>query len=173
MLAFTLAVALAQAPITAQPCMAPVVRHKRHHKLPAAPLQSCVVPPVAMCFRDPAPDPDLEPISQVVPHYVPAGTTDIVPYEVPPPVVQDCSSGDCYPPATWSTAPLDGIAIYGTVWAPDPGMPISPHLPPPDGRFPPPTGWHGQGAAPELDAGMGLGAVTLLAGTLVVLRARR
>jgi hypothetical protein len=66
--------ALALATVLAQPCMSPHVAHG-HRKHPA-PAQSCITPPVPMCFREPAPEPDLLPVQAPLLYYVTPPTVD-------------------------------------------------------------------------------------------------
>lgn len=48
-------ISLVLAVVLANPCMAIPTQH--HHKRQAIPVQTCAVPVVPMCFRDPVPDP--------------------------------------------------------------------------------------------------------------------
>lgn len=62
------------ATLLAQPCMAPKP-HKHHTHARPEPMQSCVTPPVPMCFREPAPEPDLLPIAAPLIYYMPSADT--------------------------------------------------------------------------------------------------
>jgi hypothetical protein len=50
--------------VLANPCLAPV--HHKHHT--STPAQTCVVPTVPMCFKDPVPDPT-EVVLPPLPYY--------------------------------------------------------------------------------------------------------
>jgi hypothetical protein len=71
---------LALAASLAAPCLAPV-KHAHHHHAKPEPQQSCAVPVVPMCFKDPAPDPTLD---EVV----------VAPYYINVPVEDDGTQGD-------------------------------------------------------------------------------
>jgi hypothetical protein len=140
------------AEVTAAPCMAPKPQehHKRHNApLKAEPVQSCVTPPVPMCFRDPAPEPDIEPLPAPM----------VVPYYINTPVADD-ETGEGPYVETGYNLPISAGGFIGVVT-------VVPRTVTP--RYPSPP----RAQAPEIDPGAGLGAVTLLAGVLVIIRGRR
>lgn len=75
---------LTLATLLAHPCMAPIKPHAHKHHLPT-PVQSCVTPPVPMCFREPEPAPDILPVQQPLIYYqIPPDTADVESDTAPP-----------------------------------------------------------------------------------------
>jgi len=151
----TLAVALAQ------PCLAPpkVAKHHHLHTSGKASVQSCVTPPVPMCFREPAPEPDIEPLAMPLVYYTEGLSTD----NSPPPA-GDTSQDE--PP----TVAGGGVIVIGTTGTYGPiGGGTLPGAP---GGYSPPTG-SPPTRAPEMNGAGAAGALTLLFGCVAVLRGRR
>ena len=131
----------------AAPCLAPKP-HKHHAR--SEPAQSCAAPGVPMCFRDPAPDPAIEPVPAVRPYYI----------DVP---VQDDESGG----GVWieDTAYLgsagynvEGISASYSVGG------ISYRGPPSSPRVVVPV------RTPEISAAGGAAGITLLLGMVAILK---
>lgn len=163
-------ITLILAAVLAQPCLLPQAHH--HKPLPVA---SCVAPlPAALVQSEP------EPVEFAVYRYydtpgmcyqvdVPAAPTGLV-------VTENPTEGYYYGYyAPGLSIPIPGGILVITGQPPAAVPPQDPPYTPPGvvvgtGPLPPPTMVT---KAPEIDAGSGLMAVTLLAGTLVVLRGRR
>lgn len=147
------------AELQAAPCLKPIPKQPRHHShVAAVPVQSCATPPVPMCFREPAPEPDLLPIQPPLIYYTtPPTADDDTPSAVPGPTM----IGE---PSLYY---VGGGGFIGTYALPT----QAPIIIPPEPRYPsPPRVSH---AAPEIDPGSAVSAALLLAGGLVVLRGRR
>jgi hypothetical protein len=128
----TIALTLAIAPCGIPP--------KAHHRKPVL-AQTCVAPQVPMCFRDPAPEPDIAPMPDVLPYYINTpvaddGTQGEGPYIDTSQIITPAPTGYSYPPAPVPRSP-------------------TPH------------------AAPELGATQACGALTLLLGSIAMLKGRR
>jgi len=157
----TLAVAVG----TAQPCLAPPKAAKHHHShiIGNVPIQSCVTPPVPMCFREPAPVPDIEPLAAPLIYY----TVGLLPDDSPPPPADDTSQDE---PPIIAGGGVVVIGTYGPIGGGGTPEPPGGYSPPPVGTpccATPPT------RAPEMNGPGAAGALTLLLGFVAVLRGRR
>jgi hypothetical protein len=161
MISLVLAVAIG----TAQPCLAPpVIHHHGHRAHVPQPVQSCVTPPVPMCFREPDTEPDILPIAAPLIYYTsppladdtpPAGETS----QDEPPII-----------AGGGVIVLGTTGIYAPIGGGDTPVPPGGYSPPPVGTpccATPPT------RAPEMNGPGAAGALTLLLGCVAVLRGRR
>ena len=175
MISVILAVALAT------PCMAPPkpVHHRKHHAAVAA--QSCVTPPVSMCFREPAPDPEPIPLPQVVPYYITASAAPTT-----APAATYSSEGASFDGYTF--VPGGGGGVVSSITVSKPSKPVIVTTttvvtiiePPPAPPITPMPPWHTRPRdpphnvrCPEMDASTGLSACLLLGGILAVIRGRR
>jgi hypothetical protein len=141
MLSFALTVALAV------PCGIPKLHHA-HHK--AEPVQTCAAPIVPMCFREPSPDPSVEPMPTVLPYYI---TTP----------VQDDESGEgAYIEQTnfsYSSIEPGAYVPFGEGTG---GIvpPIGPHIPP-------------TARAPEINGQGAAAALTLLLASIAIAKGKK
>jgi hypothetical protein len=137
MLSFALTVALAA------PCGIPKPHHAHHA---AEPAQTCVAPVVPMCFRDPPPDVDLEPMPNVRPYYINT------------PVIDDESGEGVWIETTYEIGSIGGVETLTST----PGGYI-----PPTGTRVPPTA-----RAPEISGQGAACALTLLLGSIAIAKGR-
>lgn len=136
---------LALAVVLANPCLAPV--HHKHHTV--TPVQSCVVPAVPMCFKDPVPDPEIAPIPQVLPYYI-------------TPTADDGTQGEGpYIGEADSLVPSSSV------------MPGVPGLPPMISYPPPPPAYVAPFKTPEISAAGTMPALVLLLGAIAILKGKK
>lgn len=159
-----------------QPCLAHPVPHHVHHgiRIVPEPAQSCIVPPVPMCFRPPVEVPD-EIFLPPLPYY-----TDSPPVAMTPDASGYAFWGN-YGGGFGSVGGgfVEGASFGGggsggggTVTQPtEPTHPPVDYPPaPPHGYLPPPRT---KAQAPELGASSAASAMTLLLGCMVVLGSRK
>lgn len=167
---------LTLAVVLAQPCMVPRPQeHHRHHKtLVSAPMpqQSCIVPPVPMCFREPAPEPDIEPLAAPLVYYTVSQASDS-----PAPAVEltQLTGYSLLIGGEITSYSLSGGTVTGVTprYSP-PILGSAPWNPQPCG---PTECCHGAVCAPvktpEIDPASAVGGLTLLSGLLTIIRSKR
>lgn len=133
------------ATLTAAPCMVPKP-HKHHAPIP---VQSCVTPPVPMCFREPAPVDEL-PMPGVYPYYIST------------PVIYDEGGEGVWIGDETPTLSEPGFQVVGATFVPPTHRPTAII-----GPFP-----RRISHAPEMDLNTSLAALTLLAGGICCIRGR-
>lgn len=139
----------------ATPCLAPPTHHK-HHVL--APVQSCIVQPAVMCYRDVVPEPDMLEIPSPLIYYTLSPPADVVSDELD---TVPAVNGDTYTVLNGGLVGLVGPAsVISTTTGikPDCGCEVR-------GTSPE--------RAPEISGAGGPVALTLLIGLLAVINGRK